>query len=81
MMLRREYCRAVEYLNQNVPEEKKLRFIHWDFHKFAKRFSSASWLPSNICKLVLVHMLMFDVSHFTFQQICKCTGCFRKSCG
>ncbi|XP_066350658.1 phosphatidylinositol-3-phosphatase SAC1-like [Miscanthus floridulus] len=40
MMLRREYCRAVEYLNQNVPEEKKLRFIHWDFHKFAKSKSA-----------------------------------------
>jgi hypothetical protein len=39
-MLRREYFAAVGYLNQNVPEEKKLRFIHWDFHKFAKRFSS-----------------------------------------
>lgn len=64
MMLRREYCRAVEYLNQNVPEEKKLRFIHWDFHKFAKRFSSASWLASNLCKLVLVHIA--DVSHTTF---------------
>jgi phosphatidylinositol 3,5-bisphosphate 5-phosphatase len=42
MMLRREYFNAVGYLNQNVPEEKKLRFIHWDFHKFAKRFSNAS---------------------------------------
>jgi hypothetical protein len=39
MMLRREYFNAVGYLNQNVPEEKKLRFIHWDFHKFAKRFT------------------------------------------
>ena len=38
MMLRREFSKAVEYLNQNVPEERKLRFIHWDFHKFAKRF-------------------------------------------
>ena len=42
MMLRREYSNAVGYLNQNVPEEKELRFIHWDFHKFAKRFSNAS---------------------------------------
>nr|CAB3479686.1 unnamed protein product [Digitaria exilis] len=40
MMLRREYFNAVGYLNQNVPEEKKLRFIHWDFHKFAKSKSA-----------------------------------------
>ncbi|KAG8046307.1 hypothetical protein GUJ93_ZPchr0008g12781 [Zizania palustris] len=40
MMLRREYFNAVGYLNQNVPEEKKLRLIHWDFHKFAKSKSA-----------------------------------------
>ncbi|XP_062193033.1 phosphatidylinositol-3-phosphatase SAC1-like isoform X2 [Phragmites australis] len=40
MMLRREYFNAVGYLNQNVPEERKLRFIHWDFHKFAKSKSA-----------------------------------------
>jgi hypothetical protein len=40
MMLRREYFNAVGYLNQNIPEERKLRFIHWDFHKFAKSKSA-----------------------------------------
>ncbi|XBI10700.1 phosphatidylinositol-3-phosphatase SAC1 isoform X1 [Aegilops tauschii subsp. strangulata] len=40
MMLRREFFNAVGYLNQNVPEERKLRFIHWDFHKFAKSKSA-----------------------------------------
>lgn len=40
MMLRREYFNAVGYLNQNLPEERKLRFIHWDFHKFAKSKSA-----------------------------------------
>lgn len=37
MMLRREFANAVGYLNQVFPEEHHLRFIHWDFHKFAKR--------------------------------------------
>lgn len=37
MMLRREFTNAVGYLNQILPEENQLRFIHWDFHKFAKR--------------------------------------------
>ncbi|KAG0609702.1 hypothetical protein M758_7G007600 [Ceratodon purpureus] len=36
MMLRREFTNAVGYLNQMFPEEKRLKFIHWDFHKFAK---------------------------------------------
>ncbi|KAL6857122.1 hypothetical protein ACP4OV_018504 [Aristida adscensionis] len=40
MMLRREYGNAVKYLNENLPEEKKLTFIQWDFHKFAKSKSA-----------------------------------------
>ncbi|CAL5417230.1 unnamed protein product [Camellia sinensis] len=36
MMLRREFTNAVGYLNQILSEENHLKFIHWDFHKFAK---------------------------------------------
>ncbi|KAL9245477.1 hypothetical protein vseg_019124 [Gypsophila vaccaria] len=36
MMLRREFANAVTYLNEILSEEKHLKFIHWDFHKFAK---------------------------------------------
>lgn len=37
MMLRREFANAVGYLNTILSEENHLKFIHWDFHKFAKR--------------------------------------------
>ncbi|XP_020589372.1 phosphoinositide phosphatase SAC1 [Phalaenopsis equestris] len=40
MMLRREFTNAVGYLNQILPEEGQLNFIHWDFHKFAKSKSA-----------------------------------------
>ncbi|KAL1805043.1 hypothetical protein ACET3Z_028111 [Daucus carota] len=40
MMLRREFTTAVGYLNQILPEEKQLKFIHWDFNKFAKSKSA-----------------------------------------
>ncbi|XP_072990700.1 phosphatidylinositol-3-phosphatase SAC1 [Typha latifolia] len=40
MMLRREFAHAVGYLNQILPEERQLKFIHWDFHKFAKSKSA-----------------------------------------
>ncbi|XP_004515384.1 phosphatidylinositol-3-phosphatase SAC1 isoform X1 [Cicer arietinum] len=40
MMLRREFANAVGYLNQIFPVENHLRFIHWDFHKFAKSKSA-----------------------------------------
>ncbi|CAN6678690.1 unnamed protein product [Malus baccata var. baccata] len=40
MMLRREFANAVGYLNQIFSEENHLKFIHWDFHKFAKSKSA-----------------------------------------
>ncbi|XP_049344840.1 phosphatidylinositol-3-phosphatase SAC1 isoform X1 [Solanum verrucosum] len=40
MMLRREFANAVGYLNQILSEENHLKFIHWDFHKFAKSKSA-----------------------------------------
>ncbi|XP_044510488.1 phosphatidylinositol-3-phosphatase SAC1 isoform X3 [Mangifera indica] len=40
MMLRREFAHAVGYLNTILPEENQVRFIHWDFHKFAKSKSA-----------------------------------------
>ncbi|XP_068649727.1 phosphatidylinositol-3-phosphatase SAC1 isoform X1 [Aristolochia californica] len=40
MMLRREFTNAVGYLNQILSEESHLKFIHWDFHKFAKSKSA-----------------------------------------
>nr|XP_024397678.1 phosphoinositide phosphatase SAC1-like isoform X3 [Physcomitrium patens] len=36
MMLRREFATAVGYLNSILPKERRLNFIHWDFHKYAK---------------------------------------------
>jgi hypothetical protein len=42
MMLRREFADAVGYLNQTYPEDKRLCFIHWDFHKFAKSGSKSA---------------------------------------
>ncbi|KAL1224472.1 Phosphatidylinositol-3-phosphatase SAC1 [Cardamine amara subsp. amara] len=40
MVLRREFAHAVGYLNSIFTEENHLKFIHWDFHKFAKSKSA-----------------------------------------
>ncbi|KAF3518490.1 hypothetical protein DY000_02061271 [Brassica cretica] len=36
MFIRRDFANAVGYLNSILHEENHLKFIHWDFHKFAK---------------------------------------------
>lgn len=40
MILRREFAHAVGYLNSVLPEERRLNFIHWDYHKYSKSKSS-----------------------------------------
>lgn len=48
MMLRREFANAVGYLNQILSEENHLKFIHWDFHKFAKRYPFSPYYPNKL---------------------------------
>lgn len=65
MMLRREFASAVGYLNQILSEENHLQFIHWDFHKFAKRwfFCLLKYKepPNTVCILsVCIFFLWFN---------------------
>lgn len=40
MILRREYANAVQYLNKTAEAHglQELKYVHWDFHKFVKRY-------------------------------------------
>lgn len=61
MMLRREFASAVGYLNQILSEENHLQFIHWDFHKFAKRwFVCFNYKgPPNTTCIISVFIILF----------------------
>eukprot|EP00898_Chlorokybus_atmophyticus_P006892 jgi/Chlat1/7203/Chrsp57S06849 len=41
MVLRREFANAVSYINQVLPEEKQIKYIHFDFHKHSKGKNAA----------------------------------------
>ena len=70
MILRREFAQAVGYLNQILPEDKKLKFIHWDFHKFAKTLVKV--FVVNHCLILILFLLIF---FFYKQKNCQCVGC------
>ncbi|KAL6861880.1 hypothetical protein ACP4OV_017580 [Aristida adscensionis] len=39
-ILRREFDRAIKIINNSLPGEKHLRFLHWDLHKNSQRKSA-----------------------------------------
>eukprot|EP00897_Mesotaenium_endlicherianum_P007069 jgi/Mesen1/6390/ME000329S05561 len=62
MILRREFAMAAQYLNQILPEDSRLKFIHWDFHKFAKSYGPLTMQVRYIrdCCLALPGLHMED---------------------
>lgn len=36
-ILRSEFAKAIEFLNKDLSEESRLRFLHWDLHKHMRR--------------------------------------------
>jgi hypothetical protein len=37
-ILRREFDRAIKIINNDLPGENHLRFLHWDLHKNSQRY-------------------------------------------
>lgn len=38
-ILRTEFVNAIDIINEDLPEEDQLKFLHWDFHSFSRRHS------------------------------------------
>nr|GME16647.1 phosphoinositide phosphatase SAC3-like isoform X1 [Ipomoea batatas] len=36
-ILRAEFANAIEFINKDLPEENRLRFLHWDLNKHSRR--------------------------------------------
>ncbi|KAG6513310.1 phosphoinositide phosphatase SAC3-like [Zingiber officinale] len=35
-ILRSEFADAIEFINKNIPEERSLKYLHWDLHKHSR---------------------------------------------
>lgn len=36
-LLRMEFAHAIELINKDLPEEKRLKFLHWDLNKYSRK--------------------------------------------
>ena len=43
-ILRAEFANAIEFINKDVSDENRLRFLHWDLHKHSRRYVNYSVL-------------------------------------
>ncbi|XP_021749994.1 phosphoinositide phosphatase SAC3-like [Chenopodium quinoa] len=39
-ILRQEFANAIEFINKDLPEEKRLKFLHWDLNKHSRSKST-----------------------------------------
>ena len=37
-ILRAEFANAIRFINKSLPEEKRLKFLHWDLHKHSRKY-------------------------------------------
>ncbi|MBA0789796.1 hypothetical protein Gohar_014484 [Gossypium harknessii] len=38
-ILRQEFANAIDFINKDLSEENRLRFLHWDLHKHSRRYT------------------------------------------
>lgn len=36
-ILRAEFANAIDFINKDLSEENRLKFLHWDLHKHSRR--------------------------------------------
>lgn len=79
-ILRAEFANAIEFINKDLSEENRLKFLHWDLHKHSRRylfhFSSFDFqiCDSNTDNIACNALIFF------FQQSYKCVGTTGQGC-
>ncbi|RWW15944.1 hypothetical protein GW17_00020190 [Ensete ventricosum] len=63
-LLRAEFANAIDFINKDLPEEKRLKFLHWDIQKHTRRKGS------NVLELLgKVATYALDITGFFYCQI------------
>uniref|UniRef100_A0A6N2MTZ3 SAC domain-containing protein n=1 Tax=Salix viminalis TaxID=40686 RepID=A0A6N2MTZ3_SALVM len=70
-ILRSEFANAIRFINKSLPEENRLKFLHWDLHKHSRK---------KVCKLCIEsNWDLLLSSHAKFSSSSK--GLLNWSCG
>lgn len=75
-ILRTEFANAIDYINKDLTEDNRLRFLHWDLHKHSRRYV---WLRVLWCffhknMMFKFHVFLLKCSFppFLFQPSYRC---------
>ncbi|XP_031373626.1 phosphoinositide phosphatase SAC3 isoform X3 [Punica granatum] len=72
-ILRAEFANAIDYINKDLPEENRLKFLHWDLHKHSrsKATSALSFLGKVAAyALTLTGFFYCQISPAVTQELC-----------
>lgn len=78
-ILRAEFANAIDYINKDLSEENRLRFLHWDLNKHTRRYMCDCGIfifPLNFLVDILKSLFLFQVVWFLFvasQQSNRCS--------
>ncbi|KAL1206829.1 Phosphoinositide phosphatase SAC3 [Cardamine amara subsp. amara] len=64
-ILRAEFANAIDFINKDLPEENRLRFLHWDLHKhFRRKTTNVLALLGKVaaCALMLTDLFYCQVT-------------------
>ncbi|KAG7564296.1 SAC domain [Arabidopsis suecica] len=64
-ILREEFVNAIDFINKDLPEENRLRFLHWDLHKhFQRKTTNVLALLGKVaaCALMLTDLFYYQVT-------------------
>uniref|UniRef100_A0A1J3DP79 Phosphoinositide phosphatase SAC4 n=1 Tax=Noccaea caerulescens TaxID=107243 RepID=A0A1J3DP79_NOCCA len=64
-ILRAEFANAIDFINKDLPEETRLRFLHWDLHKhFQSKTANVLALLGKVatCALMLTGFFYYQVT-------------------
>ncbi|CAH1442399.1 unnamed protein product [Lactuca virosa] len=52
-ILRVEFANAIESINRNLPEERRLKFLHWDLNKYSRKSTNVLALLGKVATYAL----------------------------
>ncbi|CAB89043.1 putative protein [Arabidopsis thaliana] len=61
-ILREEFVNAIDFINKDLPEENRLRFLHWDLHKHFR--SKTKNVLALLCKVATCALMLTDLFYY-----------------
>jgi len=60
-ILRAEFAKAIDYINKSLPEDSRLRFLHWDLHKYSRKYAASVSNYLTVLYSVIKIVMMFKI--------------------